>query len=247
MKKSLLLIFLISASSMMSQVFSSGEQTLLTNLSFNIRIDGNTNKTTLTLKGPSNAWFAIGFGALNMSSGADVLRTDGTTIIDAKSSSRVNPPADTSQDWSLESNTVDGNVRTIVATRDNDTGDSDDFVFSPQEGSIPIIYAHGTSTSYGYHGGTRGFTTIGVLSSKQEELLSFETYPNPAIDFVNVQLSSDIIEADVMVFDVSGRLVKSQQINIDDTKLNISDLSKGIYFLTISSDNKTGTQKFIKQ
>ena len=91
MKKTLLFIFLIGASGLFAQTFSTGTQTLLTNLSAEIEIDGTTNITTLTLNGPSNAWFAIGFGGLSMSSGADVFRTDGTTIVDAQTNSRVLP------------------------------------------------------------------------------------------------------------------------------------------------------------
>jgi hypothetical protein len=247
MRKTLLFIFLISATSFIAQTFSTGEQTLLTNLKATITIDGTTNITTLTLKGPSNAWFSVGFGGLNMSSGVDVFRTDGTTIIDAISNSRVLPQEDTSQDWSVESNTVSGSVRTIIATRANDTGDANDYVFNPNTNSIPLIYAHGTSTSYGYHGGNRGFTSVAVLSTKQENLLSFSIYPNPSLDVVNVQLSNGTSEAKVKIYDLSGRLMKTKFLKANDTKIDVNNLSSGIYYINVSTDDKIGSQKFIKK
>jgi hypothetical protein len=247
MKKTLLFAFLISASSLFAQSFSTGTQTLLTNLSAEISISSDTNMTTLTLAGPSNAWFAIGFGGLNMSAGADVFRTDGTTIVDARSTSRVLPPADGSQDWSLVSNTVSGSVRTIVATRANNTGDSNDFVFDPGATSISVIYAHGTSPTYAYHGGTRGFTTLGVtLGTSEDRLLSFDMFPNPAIDEVNIQLPTGTEKANVSVYDRVGRLVSTQTITPSNSKVNIANLSSGMYLLRVNTDGKIGTKRLIK-
>lgn len=249
MKKTLLFIFLIGASSLFAQTFSTGTQTLLTGLSAEISISSDTNMTTLTLAGPSNAWFAIGFGGLGMLNGLDVFRTDGTTIVDAKSStsSKVLPPADTTQDWSLVSNTVAGSTRTIVATRANNTGDSDDFVFNPAAGSLSVIYAHGASTTYAYHGGTRGFTTLGVtLGISESRLLSFNMFPNPASDEVNIQLPTGTEKAKVSVFDYVGRLVSTQTVTPNNSKVNVSSLSSGMYLIRVSTDDKIGAQRFIK-
>ena len=84
MKKTLLFLFLTTSISLFAQSFSTGTQTLLSGLTANINIDADTEITTLTLTGPSNAWFAIGFGNLDMG-GTDVFRTNGSTIVDAYS------------------------------------------------------------------------------------------------------------------------------------------------------------------
>jgi hypothetical protein len=245
----LLLLTLISLNGFAQNSFSTGEQSFLNgNLKAQIDIDGNSNTTTLTLKGPSNAWFAIGFGGLRMNAGADVFMTDGTTIRDAKSTFRGTPPADASQDWTLVSNVVSGSERTIIATRANNTGDSDDYVFSPSAGSIPIIYARGSSTTYSNHGaGNRGFTTLGVtLNTKQNELLSFDISPNPASSLVNIQLPTDTETAIVNIFDYTGRLLNSKAISLTNKTINVSNLANGIYFVRIQSGNKIGSQRFIK-
>ena len=248
MKKTLLSLFLISSFTLFAQSFSTGTQTLLSGLTANINIDADTDITTLTLTGPSNAWFAIGFGNLDMG-GTDVFRTNGSTIVDAYSSGNALPAQDASQDWTLVSNTVSGSNRTIVATRANNTGDSDDHIFSASAGSLSVIYAKGNSTSYAYHGGAnRGFTTLSVtLGIPENKLLSFEMYPNPASDVLTVQLPTGTEKAEVSVFDYTGRLVSSKTISSNDSTLDIQNISKGIYIIRVATNSKIGVQRFIKK
>jgi hypothetical protein len=245
MKKTLLIIFLTTSISLFAQSFSTGTQTLLSGLTANINIDADTDITTLTLTGPSNAWFAIGFGNLDMQ-GTDVFRTNGSTIVDAYSSGNALPAQDASQDWDLVSNNVSGSTRTIVATRANNTGDSNDHVFSASAGSLSVIYAIGNTTTYGYHA-SRGFTTLGVsLGISENKLLSFEMYPNPVSDVLNIQLPTGTEKAEVGVFDYTGRLVTSKIISSNDTSIDVQKLSNGIYLIRVSSDAKIGAQRFIK-
>jgi len=248
MKKTLLYLFLISSFTLFAQSFSTGTQTLLSGLTANINIDADTDITTLTLTGPSNAWFAIGFGNLDMG-GTDVFRTNGSTIVDAYSSGNALPAQDASQDWTLVSNTVSGSNRTIVATRANNTGDSDDHIFSASAGSLSVIYAKGNSTSYAYHGGAnRGFTTLSVtLGIPENKLLSFEMYPNPASDVLTVQLPTGTEKAEVSVFDYTGRLVSSKTISSNDSTLDVQNISKGIYIIRVATNSKIGVQRFIKK
>ena len=248
MKKTLLSLFLISSFTLFAQSFSTGTQTLLSGLTANINIDADTDITTLTLTGPSNAWFAIGFGNLDMG-GTDVFRTNGSTIVDAYSSGNALPAQDSSQDWTLVSNTVSGSNRTIVATRANNTGDSDDHIFSASAGSLSVIYAKGNSTSYAYHGGAnRGFTTLSVtLGIPENKLLSFEMYPNPASDVLTVQLPTGTEKAEVSVFDYTGRLVSSKTISSNDSTLDVQNISKGIYIIRVATNSKIGVQRFIKK
>jgi len=247
MKKILLILFLTSSISLFAQSFSTGTQTLLSGLTANINIDADTDITTLTLTGPSNAWFAIGFGNLDMG-GTDVFRTNGSTIVDAYSSGNALPAQDSSQDWTLVSNTVSGSNRTIVATRANNTGDSDDHIFNASAGSLSVIYAKGSSTNYAYHGGNRGFTTLSLtLGISENKLLSFEMYPNPVSDVLNIQLPSGTDKAEVGVYDYTGRLVSSKTISSNDSTLDVQNISKGIYILRVTTNTKIGVQRFIKK
>ena len=247
MKKTLLSLFLISSFTLFAQSFSTGTQTLLSGLTANINIDADTNITTLTLTGLSNAWFAIGFGNLDMQ-GTDVFRTNGSTIVDAYSNGNALPAQDASQDWDLVSNTVSGSNRTIVATRANNTGDSNDHIFNASAGSLSVIYAKGSSTNYAYHGGNRGFTTLSVtLGISENKLLSFEMYPNPVRDVLNIQLQTGTDKAEVGVYDYTGRLVSTKTVSSNDSTLDVQNISKGIYIIRVATNSKIGVQRFIKK
>ena len=247
MKKILLILFLTSSISLFAQSFSTGTQTLLSGLTANINIDADTDTTTLTLTGPSNAWFAIGFGNSDMG-GTDVFRTNGSTIVDAYSNGNALPAQDASQDWDLVSNTVSGSNRTIVATRANNTGDSNDHIFNASAGSLSVIYAKGSSTNYAYHGGNRGFTTLSVtLGISENKLLSFEMYPNPVSDVLNIQLPTGTDKVEVGVYDYTGRLVSTKTISSNDSTLDVQNISKGIYIIRVTTNSKIGVQRFIKK
>jgi hypothetical protein len=222
---------------------------LSSELTANINIDNDTGTTTLTLAGPSNKWFGIGFGNSNMN-GTDIFMTDGSSILDAYSTSNGQPQADSSQesgDWTLVSNTVSSGTRTIVATRANDTGNSNDYTFSASAGSLTVIWAIGSSTEYAYHS-VRGATALSVsLGISENNLLSFEMYPNPVSDVLNIQLPTSTEKAEVSVFDYTGRLVSSKTISSNDTAIDVQKISKGIYMIRVAANNKIGVQRFIKK
>jgi len=247
MKKTLLILFLTTSFSLFAQSFSTGTQTLSSGLTTSINIDNDTGTTTLMLAGPSNKWFGIGFGNSNMN-GTDILMTDGSsTLRDAYSTSNGEPQAEASQDWTLEVNSVVNGTRTIVASRANNTGDSNDYVFNASAGSLTVIWAVGSSTTYAYHS-IRGVTALSVsLGVYENNLLSFEMYPNPVSDVLNIQLPTGTEKAEVGVFDYTGRLVSSKTISSNDTAIDVQQISKGIYMIRVDANNKIGVQRFIKK
>jgi len=250
MKKTLLILFLITSSSLFAQSFSTGTQTLSSGLTANINIDNDTGTTTLTLAGPSNKWFGIGFGNSNMN-GTDIFMTNGSSIRDAYSTSNGQPQADSSPesgDWTLVSNTVSSGTRTIVATRANDTGNSNDYTFSASAGSLTVIWAIGATSQYSSGHSNRNATTLSVsLGISENNLLSFEIYPNPVSDLLNIQLPTGTEKAEVSVFDYTGRLVSSKTISSNDTAIDVQKISKGIYMIRVAANNKIGAQRFIKK
>jgi len=251
MKKTLLILFLITSSSLFAQSFSTGTQTLSSGLTANINIDNDTGTTTLTLAGPSDKWFGIGFGNSNMN-GTDIFMTNGSSIRDAYSTSNGQPQADSSTnesgDWTLVSNTVSSSTRTIVATRANDTGNSNDYTFSASAGSLTVIWAIGASSQYSSGHSNRSATTLSVsLGISENNLLNFEMYPNPVSDLLNIQLPTGTDKAEVSVFDYTGRLVSSKTISSNDTAIDVQQISKGIYMIRIATNTKIGVQRFIKE
>ncbi len=67
-------------------------------------------------------------------------------------------------------------------------------------------------------------------------------YPNPVIDLLNIDYTDKI--TNVSIYNNTGSLVlKTQSFN---NKVDISNLSKGIYSIKVETANKNYTQKFIK-
>jgi len=67
-------------------------------------------------------------------------------------------------------------------------------------------------------------------------------YPNPATDMVSIDLKDDVLKS-VAIYNELGQQVKKVTTN----KVNISNLSNGIYFVKITSQNgEAVTKKIIK-
>ncbi len=84
-----------------------------------------------------------------------------------------------------------------------------------------------------------------TVPEKQQNQTTFSVYPNPAKDFLNINLT-DHGRHSYWIHDCFGRTVRkgvmSQQKQID-----ISGLSEGIYFLTLSDQTNSTTKKFLKR
>ncbi|RZK64005.1 MAG: T9SS type A sorting domain-containing protein, partial [Pedobacter sp.] len=75
---------------------------------------------------------------------------------------------------------------------------------------------------------------------------SFSVFPNPATNLINVA-SADALVNGVEIIDLNGRTVKSAKFDgVSEAQLNISDLSSGIYMMTVASDKGTTTKKIVK-
>ena len=98
-----------------------------------------------------------------------------------------------------------------------------------------------------YAGDTASHTfTVGVLGTQENELANTFIYPNPATDVLYIQTDNPI--ANVILRDVSGRTVitrSSQEQPIE--KITLNNIAKGMYFVTLTAENKQQkTIQFIK-
>ncbi len=72
----------------------------------------------------------------------------------------------------------------------------------------------------------------------------FSLYPNPTSSILNITNSDNLDIKNISVVDINGRVVKNQAGSL--TQINVSDLNAGVYFVTIETNEGTGTSKFIK-
>lgn len=72
-------------------------------------------------------------------------------------------------------------------------------------------------------------------------------YPNPASDIFNLSSATSTIE-NITLTDLNGRTVKNINVNsLSSAEVNISDLTTGMYFVTVQTDNGSGSTKIIKK
>ncbi len=70
-------------------------------------------------------------------------------------------------------------------------------------------------------------------------------YPNPATDIINVNSEENRINK-ISINNISGQKVYEKQVKGFDSSVNISNLSKGVYFVNIETEKGIFVEKFIK-
>jgi len=90
------------------------------------------------------------------------------------------------------------------------------------------------------------------LGDKQVDQLiekyDIKIYPNPVSDYAYVEIGFDFKDADILLYDMSGRQLQSVKTKNRVTKINTQALVQGAYLVTIKTDtNKTANAKLIKK
>lgn len=76
------------------------------------------------------------------------------------------------------------------------------------------------------------------------EMACVSLYPNPAREQVSFTLDSD---AQINIFDVTGRMVREMNVAAGNAQLNVSELENGVYFVNFRYANgMTAVAKFVK-
>ena len=83
-----------------------------------------------------------------------------------------------------------------------------------------------------------------TTSVNENNIQSVSLYPNPAREQVSFMLESD---AQVSVFDMTGRKVSEMNATAGEAQLNVSQLENGVYFINVRYANgTTAVSKFVK-
>jgi len=75
--------------------------------------------------------------------------------------------------------------------------------------------------------------------------IDFKVYPNPASNVVNIEFDAHQ-KGSISLFDMSGRIFLSQDIDSQEIKLNVENLTDGVYFLSVKTNNTNQTYKIVK-
>ncbi|MCK8479358.1 M28 family peptidase [Psychroserpens algicola] len=108
-------------------------------------------------------------------------------------------------------------------------------------GSYAVEVSSGNCTE---RSGCLFFNTLGFDTFLEEDI---SIYPNPVTSYLNIGLSDDMSDLDINLYDISGKLIYNLRTSESLTTLNLKAFPQGIYFLNISSSEKTGTYKIVKE
>ena len=118
---------------------------------------------------------------------------------------------------------------------------NDLYTFSFGGHSAPIINLEGTVVPF-----ISDFLHNLICQSSNidiEELPLFSVYPNPCQNYINIENVNKI--KSVVVIDMLSNIVTESKLKPGVNKINISELSRGVYFI-YSSDNISLKQLFVK-
>lgn len=86
--------------------------------------------------------------------------------------------------------------------------------------------------------------TLGI-DDYQAQLV--QVYPNPASQSISIKNSSESIQIEFCeIIDQYGKLITTQTLNLDNSLINISNLTSGLYFVRLHTNMGIINKKFVK-
>lgn len=89
---------------------------------------------------------------------------------------------------------------------------------------------------------------ITSVSEQTSENTTFNLYPSPASDIVTLNIANaSNADFTLNIYNLIGKLIKSEKLQQNQQPINIGDLSDGVYFVEIKSKEWSQKQKLIIQ
>lgn len=105
----------------------------------------------------------------------------------------------------------------------------------------------GTISAYAKNGCGEGapYTLDVTCTVGIEDIFSHtKIYPNPATNFITL---TNLIHSNIKIFDISGKLMLSENINSDNFNLNISNLKSGNYIIKVNNSKTIASTVLVIQ
>ena len=87
---------------------------------------------------------------------------------------------------------------------------------------------------------------IGPTSISENNIKSFDIYPNPATEQITINITSNIINnLTATIYSITGQTILEKEVSSTSTVINTANLAKGYYILKLS--NKKGSSVSIRK
>jgi len=111
------------------------------------------------------------------------------------------------------------------------------------DGNIVAIAAPGNNNNGGINSGSVRVYDLSTVLNLEDNFIAkqFNLYPNPASDRIHLSLNSEIELQGVKLYNVLVQPVLESKVKVID----VSNLSKGVYYLEITTNEGKGVKKVI--
>ena len=246
-----------------------GTSSLTVNSSTNIACSGNSITLTGNFYGPSTTYTWM---PGNIITGPNVYQQVFTPTTSATYTAIVN---DTYCLWKASATVSVNPLPTVVANSTSTlvcTGPLNTFTISASGTATTFTWSSvnygliGYNSSYsqgpvatntfvvaGSNGTCTAQSSVVVVVSpctgvdEQSNINELLVYPNPLRDKLIIEMTSISDNTFIELTDIAGRIILNQNISLAKEQLDLSNLSNGVYFLTIKTNNKFVVKKIIKE
>jgi hypothetical protein len=126
-------------------------------------------------------------------------------------------------------------------------------VYAPKTLDISSFYGQMIYVAFRHHDSTDEFelniddvAVTATLNTSNFTKNQLKVYPSPVADLLYVTSEISSIDA-LKIVDVNGRVVKQLAVNNQSAEVNVSDLTAGVYMITIETEKGSTVQKFVKK
>lgn len=193
-----------------------------------------TATVTVTAEDASTQVYTVNFVVVSSVSSLSDLQVGGTTItgFDAGTFAYA---------YELARDASDVPDVTATATDDGATVEVTQAATLTGTATVLVTAEDGTTTS-------EYTVTFSLALGLGDELNDLAIYPNPSSDRIELTLPDGMSKPEVRIVDFNGRISRPAfEQEGDDLTIDIQSLAKGIYFLQVSENDTTVTNKFIKK
>ena len=142
-----------------------------------------------------------------------------------------------------------------ISTQTASDGGTDDLTVSGTGRYLRVLCTTKALAPYGYSlyeieaygSASAAKKALTVVEEPQTEEKVFAVYPNPAGNYIQVSSPEKLDHKVISIYDNSGTLMLENKTQDNESVIDISRLTKGIYILNFKSDQKSWTKKLIKK
>ena len=162
---------------------------------------------------------------------------NGIGVFDLVNGELTNASVVAPQEQSIAASVIDTNNMLIYLTTTDFASTGTGFIYNTNGESVGSfeagISAQAIAVDYRYN------TSV----KERNDMATLNIYPNPSSGFINLSIPSDQDIIGLLITDISGRVVLSNETN---GQIDISSLNSGLYFIVANTEQTTFSGRFIK-